>query len=559
MPRSTLLAVLAAACSLLAPARARAEFPDPAFYIGIFGGENLVLRDWDLGGNAHQAGTQQMPFGPGPGRDSATTSDLLPGHSLVGGLRLGVQVMPRLSIEGEVALLPISSTARGSNTALFWDVNVLIHLLRSSWTPVIEFGAGAYHNLSGDLGKDMDPRIHVGLGLRGLLTRWLALRVDVRDVITDGFDTVGGNNLEILVGVDFLVCHGPGDRDGDGVRDNKDACPDVAGPATNNGCPTTDRDGDGVPDAADVCPDLPAGPTPDPRRRGCPSPGGDRDKDGVLDGQDECIDVPAGATPDPLRPGCPSDRDRDGFPDGDDQCPDVPAGKFSDAIRVGCPADRDHDGVPDADDACPDVAAGKYPDPGRVGCPADRDGDGVLDEQDACMDVPAGKNPDTKRAGCPADRDGDSIADDVDACPDKAGAPDPDPKKNGCPGLVKIEGGKILLLDQVYFATGKDVILPRSFRVLQAVFHAVKALPAGRTVRVEGHTDDRGDAARNTDLSQRRADAVKKWLTDKGLAAALLDAKGFGSARPLEPNRNEKARARNRRVEFHISDPGAAQ
>ena len=173
------------------------------------------------------------------------------------------------------------------------------------------------------------------------------------------------------------------------------------------------------------------------------------------------------------------------------------------------------------------------------------------------MDVPAGDAPDAKHAGCPADRDGDSIADSVDACPDKAGAHDPEPKKNGCPGLVKIEGGKIQLLDQVYFATGKDVILPKSNPVLVAVLNAVRTLPAGRTVRIEGHTDDRGNAARNTDLSQRRADSVKRWLVDKGVAAAQLEAKGFGSARPLEPNKNEKARARNRRVEFHISDPAA--
>ena len=78
-------------------------------------------------------------------------------------------------------------------------------------------------------------------------------------------------------------------------------------------CEGHDRDGDGVLDPDDICPDTPQGQTPDPARRGCPA--GDRDKDGILDPLDQCPDVPAGIHPDPDRIGCPlPDRDRDLVP-----------------------------------------------------------------------------------------------------------------------------------------------------------------------------------------------------------------------------------------------------
>jgi len=509
-PFSTALGLLL----VLGAAPARADYPNPAFYLGIFGGANLTLRDWNLGDAAHQL------------QNGAAAN--LPTHSPIVGGRIGWQMMEHAALEGEVAYLPVNSTAGKHNDFLSWDINLLVNILKSNWTPLVEVGAGSYHALGGDLGKEQSLRAHLGLGVRGLLTRWLALRIEVRDVVsTRGFDQHMANNLEVLAGLDVFVCGGKGhgDRDHDGVRDSLDGCPDVAGPESNKGCPVADRDGDGVADAADVCPDQPAGAMPDPARAGCPA---DSDKDGVLDVDDKCRTVPAGEQPDARRPGCPADR-----------------------------TDADGDGVIDALDQCPQVPAGKYADPARPGCPADRDGDGVIDEKDACIDVPAGKVADAKRAGCPADADGDSIPDEVDACPAKAGSPDPDAKKNGCPGLVKIENGQIVILDQVYFATGKDVILPRSFPVLQAVLHAVKSLPAGRSVRVEGHTDDRGDAKKNVELSQRRADAVKRWLVDKGIPATRLIAEGKGPERPIDTNKTDKGRARNRRVEFHIAEVGS--
>ncbi|MDB4931874.1 MAG: outer membrane protein OmpA, partial [Myxococcaceae bacterium] len=114
----------------------------------------------------------------------------------------------------------------------------------------------------------------------------------------------------------------------------------------------------------------PAGATPDPRRPGCPA--GDRDGDGVTDDADQCPDVPAGAHPDPTRAGCPAaDADGDGVFDPQDLCPTVPQGASPDPERPGCPdGDADGDGVLDHADRCPQEPQGPTPDPARPGCPA---------------------------------------------------------------------------------------------------------------------------------------------------------------------------------------------
>ena len=87
---------------------------------------------------------------------------------------------------------------------------------------------------------------------------------------------------------------GPADRDGDGVPDDVDRCPDEPGPKENFGCPWGDRDKDGIPDNLDKCPDVPG----IPELQGCPDV--DSDGDGIPDRLDKCPLVP-GVPPD----GCP--------------------------------------------------------------------------------------------------------------------------------------------------------------------------------------------------------------------------------------------------------------
>lgn len=114
------------------------------------------------------------------------------------------------------------------------------------------------------------------------------------------------------------------DRDEDGVIDKLDACPKVAGPIENNGCPWGDNDDDGILDNEDACPET-TGPIDN---KGCPW--GDQDGDTVLDNVDACIDVAGPAA----NNGCPfKDTDADGVLDKDDNCIDI-AGTVA---NKGCP------------------------------------------------------------------------------------------------------------------------------------------------------------------------------------------------------------------------------
>ena len=118
------------------------------------------------------------------------------------------------------------------------------------------------------------------------------------------------------------VIEPPKDRDGDGVIDSLDTCPDVAGMAKFNGCPDTDNDG--IADNDDKCPTV----SGLARYQGCPIP--DRDKDGVNDEEDKCPDVAGVAR----YQGCPvPDRDKDGVNDEEDKCPDL----AGDPANAGCP------------------------------------------------------------------------------------------------------------------------------------------------------------------------------------------------------------------------------
>lgn len=101
----------------------------------------------------------------------------------------------------------------------------------------------------------------------------------------------------------------------------------------------------------------------------------------------------------------------------------------------------------------------------------------------------------------------------------------------------------------IHFDTGKAVILPDSENILGEI---VKVLQqnADLKLRVEGHTDNQGNAAANQALSEKRAQAVVAWLTAHGIAAARLSAKGLGQTKPLADNGTDDGRAKNRRVEL---------
>jgi OOP family OmpA-OmpF porin len=138
----------------------------------------------------------------------------------------------------------------------------------------------------------------------------------------------------------------------------------------------------------------------------------DRDGDGVIDGQDRCPDVPGLPQSDPALHGCPAkekpaDRDVDGVPDDVDACPDQAGPEHrEDPKKNGCPVptDKDGDGIADNVDGCPTQPGPTNPDdPARHGCPAplDTDGDGILDARDACPKEAGAANTDPGKNGCP--------------------------------------------------------------------------------------------------------------------------------------------------------------
>ena len=135
--------------------------------------------------------------------------------------------------------------------------------------------------------------------------------------------------------------------------------------------PDADRDGDGIVDDDDACPDEPGVASDDPAKHGCPLPA-DRDQDGVIDANDACPDVKGVATDVAETNGCPPDRDGDGIYDDDDACPDVKGVRSDDAAKNGCPGDRDQDTIVDPEDACPDNAGPANEDKAKHGCPAAR-------------------------------------------------------------------------------------------------------------------------------------------------------------------------------------------
>jgi OOP family OmpA-OmpF porin len=280
----------------------------------------------------------------------------------------------------------------------------------------------------------------------------------------------------------------------------------------------------------------------------------DRDKDGIWDDEDACPDTYGVRSDDRKRNGCP-DQDEDGVFDQDDACVDVKGVATEDPKTNGCPPDRDGDGILDADDACPELAGVKNDDRELNGCPPDRDGDRIYDNADACPDVKGIASDDPAKNGCPGDSDGDGITDDQDACPRERGKSNSDPKKHGCPTLVRVTDKEIVILQRVEFKTGSDVILPASDELLEQVSEVLRDHPEILTIEIQGHTDNRGSAAFNKKLSERRAASVMNWLASRGkIDEGRLTSKGYGMDAPIEDNGTEAGRQANRRVEFKIRD-----
>ena len=213
--------------------------------------------------------------------------------------------------------------------------------------------------------------------------------------------------------------------------------------------------------------------------------------------------------------------------------------------------DTDGDGLVDSTDACvvePEDRDGYLDDDG---CPeVDNDLDTIADVTDKCPNEPEDPDSFEDEDGCPdPDNDKDTVADAQDQCPNEPGSTTQEPL--GCPSnpLVVVTDCEVKITQQIHFEYNKDKIRPESFPVLDAVVDVLNKNPDIK-LEVQGHTDNRGGAAYNKNLSNRRAASVKTYLVTHGITPARLTSLGYGFDRPIVDNSTEQNRALNRRVQF---------
>jgi OOP family OmpA-OmpF porin len=288
---------------------------------------------------------------------------------------------------------------------------------------------------------------------------------------------------------------------------------------------------------------------------------GDRDGDGIKDDVDACPDDPEDRDDFEDKDGCPDpDNDRDGILDYEDDCPLVPEDKDGDEDDDGCPegqeADRDGDGILDNVDACPDDPEDLDGFEDEEGCPdPDNDQDGILDVDDLCPNDPEDFDDFEDKNGCPdLDNDNDRILDVDDSCPIDPETYNGFEDEDGCPdqGKVEIKGSEIVIMEKVYFETDSAEIKPESYGILDAVAATIVGNPQIVHVQVQGHADERASNDYNISLTQERAASVVKYLTDKGVDDSRLSSAGYGEECPVDKGHNAKAWEKNRRVEFKI-------
>ena len=117
--------------------------------------------------------------------------------------------------------------------------------------------------------------------------------------------------------------------------------------------------------------------------------------------------------------------------------------------------------------------------------------------------------------------------------------------------LEKVEVGTTVVLENIFFETNKSTLKPESYPQLEQVLKFMNSNPTVR-MEISGHTDNVGSLKLNTNLSQARAEAVVKYLVERGIDPSRLDYKGYAFSQPIAPNDTAEGRAKNRRVEFKI-------
>jgi OOP family OmpA-OmpF porin len=219
--------------------------------------------------------------------------------------------------------------------------------------------------------------------------------------------------------------------------------------------------------------------------------------------------------------------------------------------------DADGDSVPDAEDQCPWKLEDLDGFADGDGCPEpDNDLDGVLDRDDDCPSEPEDMDGFQDEDGCAElDNDGDLFPDAEDACPNDAETVNGSEDDDGCPDFAplhtRLEGDRITFIRPLAFAEG-SVDLPANSADAVAELVQLMTMNPSWVIRIEGHTDNRGDAKQLQMLSAQRAGSLGKALIAAGIPAQRLKVEGIGPANPITTNRTTEGREANNRIEVYV-------
>ena len=117
--------------------------------------------------------------------------------------------------------------------------------------------------------------------------------------------------------------------------------------------------------------------------------------------------------------------------------------------------------------------------------------------------------------------------------------------------LAPDKAHQMIVLENLIFERGRSRISSSSFEELDKLVSWLDERPS-MIIQLEGHTDFEGNANANINLSQERVDAVKEYLTSKGIKKARVQTKAFGGSQPLTMDRTDEGKRKNRRVEVRV-------
>ena len=120
-------------------------------------------------------------------------------------------------------------------------------------------------------------------------------------------------------------------------------------------------------------------------------------------------------------------------------------------------------------------------------------------------------------------------------------------------GLVQQKLNELLLGKTVEFDSSSSRLRSDNHKLLDAIAAVLKDDPNAQ-IEVSGHTDSNGKEEKNLRLSQRRAEAVKKYLVDKGIKSSRIEAIGHGSSLPIADDNTLEGQRKNRRIEFNVQE-----